>query len=187
MVEKPSKLQPAIIGGLILGLLSSIPFVNLGNFCCCLWVLLGSALASRQLISNSPVLPVTTGDGAGVGAFAGAIGALVNLFVGVPINLFAPEITYGFLERLAENANNPEFKEQIRLMIEASQNQSFGEQLMGALLGWLIGTVVTIGFATLGGILGVSLFEKRKGPSVPPPGQGYPPQGSPGSGPPPSY
>ena len=43
---KPSKVKPAVLGGVVAGLLSAIlgiiPFVN---YCCCLWSLLGGVLA----------------------------------------------------------------------------------------------------------------------------------------------
>src|SRR5262249_57366653 len=87
MVEKPSKLPPALVGGLILGILSAIPFVNLGNACCCLWVLIGGIVAAKMLINQSPVLPVGAGDGAAVGALAGAIGAAADLVLGGPLAL----------------------------------------------------------------------------------------------------
>lgn len=75
MVEKPNKIQPALVGGLIVGLLWSIPFLNLINFCCCLGVMIGGAVATLMLVKRSPVLPVRSGDGAAVGALAGVIGA----------------------------------------------------------------------------------------------------------------
>ena len=34
----PPKLQPALFGGLFIGVLSALPLVSVGN-CCCLWVI----------------------------------------------------------------------------------------------------------------------------------------------------
>ena len=42
----PSKLQPALLGGLLIGVLSALPFVSVLNGCCCLWVILGGVLTS---------------------------------------------------------------------------------------------------------------------------------------------
>ena len=39
------RLQPALLGGVFIGVMSSLPIVNIGNCCCCLWVLAGGALA----------------------------------------------------------------------------------------------------------------------------------------------
>ena len=186
MVEKPNKFQAAILGGVVLGLLSSIPPINFVNICCCLWVLLGGVIAARTLIKRSPVFPVTTGEGATVGALAGVIGSLILLVISVPLGLMGvgEGMTYSFLERLGDAANNAEVREQMRQMIEQMQRQaatqSVGQKLVGALFAWLITAVIYIGFATLGGIIGVALFEKRKGQPMPPMG----PPGAPGYGPP---
>ena len=75
MVEKPSKLQPALLGGLVLGLGSVIPGLSYGNLCCCGWALVAGALAASLLIRRSPVFPIKSGDGAAAGAFAGVVGS----------------------------------------------------------------------------------------------------------------
>ena len=68
--------------------------------------------------------------------------------------------------------------EGLRMIEEAirnSQNQPLSERLVGALFAWLIASVISIGFASLGGLIGVALFEKRKGQNPPQPPSGYPP------------
>ena len=50
-----SKLQPALLGGVFIGVLSALPIVSAGNLCCCLWVLSGGALAAYLLQQNQPV------------------------------------------------------------------------------------------------------------------------------------
>ena len=185
MVEKPNKFKAAILGGVVLGLLSSIPPINFVNICCCLWVLLGGVIAARTLIKRSPVFPVTTGEGATVGALAGVIGSLILLVISVPLGLMGvgEGMTYSLLDRIGEAANNPEVREQMRQMIAELQRQSaiqsVGQKLVSALFAWLITALIYIGFATLGGILGVAMFEKRKGQPMPPMG----PPGAPGYGP----
>src|SRR5919205_431635 len=76
-----NKLKPALLGGLIVGLLSAIPFVN---YCCCIWGIGGGLVAGLLYIKGSPV-PVPTGDGAIVGALAGVVGAVIYLIIGLPI------------------------------------------------------------------------------------------------------
>ena len=66
----PAKLQPALLGGIVMGVLSVLPFVNLVNACCCGWVLFGGALAAYLMQQNHPA-PITAGDGAIVGLLAG--------------------------------------------------------------------------------------------------------------------
>jgi hypothetical protein len=185
VVEKPNKFQAAILGGVVLGLLSSIPPINFVNICCCLWVLLGGVIAARTLIKRSPVFPVTTGEGATVGALAGVIGSLILLVISVPLGLMGigEGMTYSFLEWMGEVSNNPQVREQMQQMIAEMQRQaatqSVGQKLVSALFAWLITAVIYIGFATLGGIIGVAMFEKRKGQPMPP----MAPPGAPGYGP----
>jgi hypothetical protein len=47
------RLQPALWGGLFIGVLSALPLVNLENCCCCLWVLCGGALAAYLRQQNN--------------------------------------------------------------------------------------------------------------------------------------
>ena len=72
--------QPALIGGVIVGVLSIIPFLD-NVFCCCLWALLGGIVAAKVLVDRSP-RPVLPADGAMVGLLAGAVGGAIHLLIG---------------------------------------------------------------------------------------------------------
>ena len=41
-----NKFKPALLGGLVVGILSSIPFIN---YCCCIWAIGGGGLACLSL------------------------------------------------------------------------------------------------------------------------------------------
>lgn len=170
------KMKPAVIGGVILGVLSAIPFVNWVNICCCAWAIVGGIIAANMYVKNSAV-PATPADGAMVGAIAGVVGAVVNFIIGVPLQL----ITGNAMQRLLQNIaaqQDPAQAAQMREMMAAQ-----GSGIGGAILGGLIGGVLLIVFATVGGLIGVSIFEKRKGgagaPPPPPPAGGF---GGPGGG-----
>jgi hypothetical protein len=158
-----NKLKPALIGGVVLGLLSVIPLVNLVNICCCLWALLGGLLATYLYIKNSPV-PARPGDGAILGALAGLVGAVIVVIIGIPISIVAGGITREILIRLVENMN-PGQAEAIRIQMEQ------GSTIAGAIVNGIILAVLLVIFSTIGGLLGVPIFEKRKGPIPPPPPQ----------------
>ena len=143
-----NKLKPALLGGLIAGILSVIPFVST---CCCLWSILGGLLASFLYIKSSPA-PVTAGGGAGIGAMAGAVGALIYVIIGLPITLI-----FGTAQ-----------------MEDAIRRSGVEVPLSGialALLGVFMVAVFILIFSTIVGILGVPIFEKRKGAQPPPPPQ----------------
>jgi len=177
-------MQPALIGGLIIGVLWAVPLLKLVNLCCCIGVLIGGAVAAYMLIKRSPVLPVSTGDGAVVGVLAGLIGAAIDLVLGVPIEILFNQVTVNALRGLMDSISDPEVRRAMEQAINNAQDQPFAARLVSALVGWAIVSVLTVGFAALGGVIGVAMFEKRKGnppyPMQPP--TGYPPPGYPQGG-----
>jgi hypothetical protein len=140
------KLKPALLGGLIVGILSAIPFIN---YCCCIWSIGGGALAAFLYIKSSPV-PVTTGDGAVVGGLAGVFGGILYLIIGLPIALL-----FGMAaiqEQLTRSG--------VQLPISGF--------LFAVVAGIFVAVILAV-LATVGGLIGVAIFEKRKGSGVPPP------------------
>ena len=157
-----NKVKPALIGGVLLGLLSVIPFVNALNICCCLWAILGGMLASYLYIKNSPT-PASPGDGAAIGAMAGAIGAVISLILGIPISYamgpMMRNMMLGWMESLdARQA------EQLRRSFEMS-----GDSIVPVIINALIVAALLFVFSIIGGLIGTALFEKRKGGVTPPP------------------
>lgn len=141
-----NKLKPAVLGGLIVGILSAIPFLN---YCCCLWAIGGGLLAGMLYIKDAPAR-VSTGDAAVVGALAGLVGGLIYLIVGIPIAYF-----YG-----------------AAAMEEAFRNSGMQMPLSGVsmiILGSLFGALCLLVLSILGGLLAVPIFEKRKDVLPPPP------------------
>lgn len=152
-----NKLKPALLGGLIVGVLSAIPFIN---YCCCIWSIGGGALAAFLYIKSSPT-PVSMGEGAMVGGLAGVVGAIIYLIIGLPIALL-----FG-----------------AAAMTESLNRSGVDLPISGFLLmivSAFVGAIILAVLATLGGVIGTAIFEKRKGDGLTPP----PPQdfgGSPGS------
>jgi hypothetical protein len=146
-----NKLKPALLGGLIVGVLSAIPFIN---YCCCIWSIGGGALAAYLYIKSSPT-PVTMGDGAMVGGLAGVVGGIIYLIIGLPIAIFLGMAA--MTEQLSRSGVQLPFSGTL-LMIVAG----------------IVGAIILTVLATLGGIIGVAIFEKRKGTDIaPPPPQGF--------------
>ena len=153
------KIKPALIGGAILGILSAIPAVNT---CCCIWALVGGLIAANIYIKGSPN-PVQPAEGAIVGAIAGAIGAVLIFVIGIPLQLiFGAAMTSmmgGYIQSVDPN-QAAQFQEAM----------AAGTGIGRAILNALIYSVCAVIFSAVGGLLGVAIFEKRKGgPGVPPP------------------
>ena len=166
-----NKLKPALLGGGALGLLlvitvvigSFVPFVG----CCnCLWPIAAGVLATMFYVKESAT-PATVADGAMVGAIAGVVGGLIYMVVGLPL-------TYLIVGVTAMDA-------QVRQL--SPDFPIAGPVLL--IVGGLIAFVIFVVLATLGGVLGIPIFEKRKGTiDAPPPPQdfGAGPGGSYGAG-----
>lgn len=166
------KMKPALIGGLLLGILSAIPAVD---YCCCLWAIAGGVVASHLYIKGSPT-PVKPADGAILGAMAGAVGVALIFVIGIPLQLIVGTALRALVAGIIRDANPA----------AAAQMMAAGVGFGAAIVHALMWSVVTVALAVGGGVIGVALFEKRKGgpagaPPPPPPGGGYG-GGNPGGG-----
>jgi len=56
---------------------------------------------------------------------------------------------------------------------EAIREQLAAQSVVAHIMGGLISAVLLIIFSTIGGLLGIPIFEKRKGSIPPPPPQSY--------------
>jgi hypothetical protein len=157
-----SKLQPALLGGLVLGVLSALPIVSMGNACCCLWVLAGGATAA-YLLQNSQPAPISAGDGAAVGFLAGVVGAIVWQVLAIPVTVMMGPIQARMFERLLNSGDVPD---NVRPIFEAmQQNAGFG--IARFIVGSVFTMFVSVIFSTVGGLVGAALF-RRKVPPLPP-------------------
>lgn len=157
-----NKLKPALMAGGALGLLlvltvlvSAVPVLGLAACCNCLWPIAAGILATMFYVRSSQT-PATVADGAIVGALSGAIGGLIYLIFGLPISYFLTGVEAIDMQVRQFNPNFP---------------------LSGVILliiGGVVGFVIFIVLSTLGGLIGVPIFEKRKGNDVtPPPPQNF--------------
>lgn len=179
-----NKMQPALIGGLILGILSAIPVVSGANLCCCAWAVAGGIIAAYLYIKRTPFSGY--GDLAIVGAIAGLIGAIIYLVVGIPLSLLFTNASLGMISTIMERAN-PEQAAVFRQQMEMAQNQPLAGRLVTSLLVGLAFSVLLILFATIGSLIGAAIFGKRTGslsnmPPPPPPSFNNPPSGPAGYG-----
>jgi hypothetical protein len=155
-----SKTQPAFWGGLLIGVLSALPFVSALNMCCCLWVIVGGVLTAYLLQDQTP-LPITAGDGATAGLLAGAIGAVVAAVLGLILGL----MMRGGAESLDQLAGRSDIPPEVARILERLKQLPRVIWFIGPLVVYLVLFPI---FAMLGGLLGVAIFKKTAPP--PPPG-----------------
>lgn len=171
-ISMNNKIKPALIGGAAIGLLlvlttlvAVLPIPLLG--CCkCLWPIAGGVLATMLYVKDSPT-PVTILDGVIVGALAGLIGALIHAIIGLPITYFMVGVEAMELQARRFNSDFP-----------LSGMAIFA-------LSSIVGFVVFIVLSSIGGLLGVPIFERRKSaadaPDAPLPGPDAGPAAPPGA------
>ena len=156
-----AKLQPAFVGGVAIGVLSALPIIQLAN-CCCGWILFGGALAAYLTQQNHPE-PMQIGDGAIAGLLAGIFGAVIWLFVSIPIDLMMAPLQSEMSQRMLENMKDltPELRSVFEQM-RSGPVIGFGKVLwFFAML--VLGSV----FGMFGGLFGALLFRKSS-PVIPP-------------------
>lgn len=154
-----SKFQPALLGGLVLGVLSALPIVNIGNACCCLWVIAGGILAS-YLLQHNQAEPIATGDGAAVGFLAGVIGAIVWQVLTVPVTIVMGPIQARLLDRLMNTSDLPD---NVRQVFEALR-QNAGFSIIRFIIGGFFTLIVSMIFSTVGGLIGAAIFRAKVPP-----------------------
>jgi len=151
-----SKHQPALLGGLFIGVLSSLPVVSTFNICCCLWVVAGGVLVVYLQQQRTPE-PVETSDAVIGGLFAGVIGAVIAA-LGALILLSAGGELWQEQVRQALDSNAdvpPEVRDMLLNLIQ-------GRNL--ALLAFVINLPVYAVFSMLGSLLGLAIFRKKVAP-----------------------
>ncbi len=147
--QKPNLFVPALIGGAVSGILSSIPFVNCF---CCIWIIGGSMLAAYLLIKDSPHV-LSSGDGAIVGIFTGIVAAVVHSFIDIPLRPFIKEFFQNIMKWAAEYAEEVPSGWEDWLEGGFSAFRFFMQLIASAVFFSILGA--------LGGILGISLFGKK--------------------------
>ncbi len=163
--RKPEYLVPALIAGAVCGVLSGIPLINC---LCCLWIIGGAVLASFLLAKNT-LGALTGGDGAIVGALTGIVAAVVDNLISVPLR----PVNEAFLRRIAESLT--QFRSQMPSWWQDwMQPEMPGHFTIARILfGLFFSAAIFAVLGVLGGVIGVSIFGRKKTPASTP----QPPQG----------
>ncbi|UCE42769.1 MAG: hypothetical protein JSV17_07405 [Candidatus Aminicenantes bacterium] len=151
--QRPRMFVPALIGGITAGVLSGIPIVNC---LCCLGIIGGGILAAYFLTKESSVT-LTAGDGAIVGVFTGIIAAFVEVFVEIPFRAMNEKLIQGMIDRFSQ------FYEEMPSGWESwLEDGGMEGSIVWTILGLVVSAVIFSALGALGGIIGISLFAKKK-------------------------
>jgi len=157
----PSKLTPALIGGAVMGILSSVPVIAAGNCVCCMWIILGGILAGYYYSKSLPPgVEFQSGDGAVVGLLAGIFGALFSTFITYALHNLGLQ-NMDMFEQIFES--NPEIPPEVEDFFREWQDEGGFNMAMAAIM-LISSTLVNALFGTIGGILSTRLFKNKKPP-----------------------
>ncbi|MDI6765415.1 MAG: hypothetical protein QME52_01080 [Bacteroidota bacterium] len=168
MDQKPDKIIPALYGGVIMALISAIPFVNFINCLCCAGVMLGGFLAVYFYKNNfTPgTIPYTSGDCMAVGAIAGVFGAVIGTFLSfVSLALFG-NIMGEFLMQIFRDMNIEIPEEALDAM---EQSMSEGFTFFSFFIQLFLSLIIDTIFGLLGGLIGYSIYKPKTNMMSPPP------------------
>jgi hypothetical protein len=169
-VEKPSTvpagpppplefIQPALAGGMFLGILSSVPFISAGNCLCCAWVVGGGALATLLLTKQRPS-GVALGDGAFVGVLSGLFGSVVATLISIPVRILSARFFASQQQAMEDALRQLGLEGPIRdLALRLASPEISATTL---LFTFFMNLLVYSLFAMIGGILTVAILEKRR-------------------------
>lgn len=159
MSGPPDKIKAALLGGLVGGLLSGLPFIKAGNCCFCLWVVLGGVIAVYIYAKQVQVLSGSTA--ALLGMQSGMVSAVVSTIVSIPFHLMMTRFAGGFqremIERMMEQ--NPDFPPQLRELMLRFFSPEFAVGMI--IIGFISALIFYSIFGALGGLLGNTLFKKK--------------------------
>lgn len=151
--QRPGMFVPALIGGVIAGILSGIPIVNC---LCCLWIIGGGILAAYFLTKESPVV-LTAGDGAIVGIFTGIIAAIVQAVVNIPFRAVSEKLVQGIMDRFSQY-----YDEMPSGWESWLEDGDFEGSMVWTILGLVVSVIIFSALGALGGIIGISIFRKKE-------------------------
>jgi len=168
------RVKGVLAGGIVGGLLSAIPLLNWGNCLCCLWVILGGALAALVHVKTSGV-GVSKGDGTITGVASALPMVALYVIIGLPLSILLGPVLLGIVGQFIDD---PMVQQQLAAQWGATLVQTIVQYVINT----IIFTVLAIGFGALGGLMGTAIFEDREPPSPLPmggPPMAPPPPGSP--------
>ena len=160
-----NRLTPALLGGLFIGILSSLPVVMVGNCCCCLWVVCGGMLTA-YLKQGAQEAPLETQEAVLASLLAGIVGALTAFMIGVVLWTVFGSYQEWFIRWLVERMRTmPNMPPEALAQLESMEVQ---EMTWASQLFQLVVTIpVYMVFSMLGALLGLALFRKKTPAAAP--------------------
>lgn len=162
----PNRTQSVLIGGLVVGLLST-SVLGLINLLCCAGVIIGAMIGVWHYTEEHQIT-IPSGQGALIGTLCGVVGAVVAGVLNQILIVIGLDFAQAMQESMVQNFGmSADQLEQMQQM-QGSQQGS----LLWIIGGTLFNMVLFAVFGAVGGAIGASVFQKGDGPPARPPGGG---------------
>jgi hypothetical protein len=172
MFEKPGKYRATLIGGLVIGLVTGLPLINILNRCCCCGIVLLCGMASLYIYKQEftdEMAPLESSDALILGILAGIAGAFIGTAVLVLSRfIFGPvdeKLLLKVLQRVQEQGSlTPEMSDFVsdKLIKTLEKSIEDGVNIGDILSELLFGIILYPIFSMLGGLIGFGIFGKKK-------------------------
>lgn len=163
-------LQPALLGGVFIGVLSALPVISIANYCCCMWIVGGGMLAAY--LDQAPGRTDSNlGRGALDGLLAGIIGAFVFLAASAVVSTLMAPLQERMIAGILDGSYD--LPPEVRRVFEIAR--AGGGVFFWNILAFFAHLFAGLLFGTLGGLLGALFFWRDElppaigGPQAPPP------------------
>jgi len=151
----PSKQQSIVLGGVLVGILST-SYLGLINMLCCAGVIIGALVAVWHYTSQNE-LTISAGQGAGLGVMAALLGwaiAFVLNFVLIKAGIRSDQaISQFILDKVGSNMPPEQYDQ---LLQQMEREVSFGAYFLNSLIGLGLSAL----FGAIGGAIGAAIFKK---------------------------
>jgi|ERR1041385_1741257 hypothetical protein len=168
MNSKPDKFIPALYGGVIMAVISTVPFLNFINCLCCAGILLGGLLAVFFYKNNftPDTQPFTSGDCMAVGALAGVVGAAIGTVLSMLFLKLFGNIMSEIIADLIRNLN-VDLPEEVMKSLDESMAMATSPFMM--IIHFFSNLVLYSLFGMLGGLIGYNVYKPKQQAMPPPP------------------
>jgi hypothetical protein len=177
MLEKPSKLRAALLGGLLVGVITGSPLISFLNKCCCCGGVMLCGMIAFYLYKqefNDETPPFESSDALVLGIMAGVAGALIGTVISIICSFILGPVDKQLAMKLLVWAQSqatipPDSLAKIDELKDALQKSiDEGIKLKEIFSDLLLAVILYPIFSMLGGLIGYGIFGKKK-PAVPPP------------------
>ena len=156
-----SKLKAALIGGVICGIASGLPYIGAANMACCALYIGGGVLAAYLLMKDLPTTEKAPyGSGSLVGLLTGVIGGVVATLTLVVTGGLIDEAEQVLDSLRMISGQGAEIPQGLLDLYDTSEGASGGLILINLVSGVVTGAIT----ACIGGLVGVAIFHKKQAP-----------------------